>query len=441
MARAGILTSSDSITSHQILNKCPIRKIERDPVKISDYTNINVAGRNYLIKDTALEKFPNTLLGSSDKEQFWREELKAYYFDRNREAFIAVQQFYQSNGQYSMPHSVSRDVVLKELNFYRISQELEDKESDGFELTQVATDDPNFREKIYMLLNFPKTSTSANVIAWTDCFIILLSISLLIIESEPSFKKYFSDNDEVAFKYAFGANCIIMAYFTMDYFMRLFSHPAKVEFFKLYLPWLDILSVMPFYVEVVMMIMEKRAAAEGGGEGHEEEIGHHAGQQSEAYVMLRVCRIFRVARVFKLVRRCDSLLVLIKALSKTKNEMVLLAGIVSMTSLVLGSVMYLVESENNQDYNSILMSCWWSVITITTVGYGDMVPKSFMGMICGSVAVFIALVLIALPATIIVTKFSEEYEKTNQKSSEREQQEESRAASRASVANSSHPSQ
>ena len=159
MARAGILTSSDSITSHQILNKCPIRKIERDPVKISDYTkyfthththtlmthtcarththahtntrtykhvhrhirtlslththtntrtctfiirmkehahvqafspfplmyslfsidsffytySINVAGRNYLIKDTALEKFPNTLLGSSDKVRFTRQ--------------------------------------------------------------------------------------------------------------------------------------------------------------------------------------------------------------------------------------------------------------------------------------------------------------------------------------------------------------------------------
>jgi hypothetical protein len=59
---------------------------------------INVSGRLFLIRTENLNMFPETLLGSSDKESFWRDDLNAYYFDRNREFFVSVQQFYQLKG-------------------------------------------------------------------------------------------------------------------------------------------------------------------------------------------------------------------------------------------------------------------------------------------------------------------------------------------------------
>ena len=57
-----------------------------------------MSGRLFLIRTETLERFPETLLGSPDKEKYWRDDLNAYYFDRNREFFVAVQQFYQLDG-------------------------------------------------------------------------------------------------------------------------------------------------------------------------------------------------------------------------------------------------------------------------------------------------------------------------------------------------------
>ena len=58
----------------------------------------NVSGRVFLIRTENLNMFPDTLLGSPDKDRFWRDDLHAYYFDRNREFFVSVQQFYQLKG-------------------------------------------------------------------------------------------------------------------------------------------------------------------------------------------------------------------------------------------------------------------------------------------------------------------------------------------------------
>ncbi|KAL5271927.1 hypothetical protein ACHWQZ_G000203 [Mnemiopsis leidyi] len=369
--RATTASSEPRRTSFVLSTTKQIRDTDSG-IRVKDFTRVNVSGRLFLIRTETLDRFPDTLLGSSDREKYWRDDLNAYYFDRNREFFVAVQQFYQLNGS-SLPfflsvcifrypfHAIADPIVIKkELDFYRITV----GNADGFSLQAINSEDPSNREKLYMLLNFAKSSSSANVLAWIDCLLIGLSVVMLIIESEPRYKKYFAEDGEEAHKFAFAANSVIMGYFTLDYILRAIAHPSTTK-------------------------------------------------------------IFRVTRVFKLVRRCESLLVLIRALTKTRNELFLLAGMVSISAVLLGSVMYYVEysqevaeaikqgsaEEMKCKFDSILNSCWWAVITITTVGYGDMVPESFAGKVVGSCAVFLALVLIALPATIIVTKFSEEYEK------------------------------
>ena len=243
---------------------------------ISKYTRINVSGRVFLIHEEHLRNYPKTLLGSRDREKYWREDLDAYYFDRNREFFVSVQQFYQREGEFCLPHAIDdRNVIKEELNFYRISVKLRPK--DGFELEEIVTLKPSKNEILYMLLNFPKSSTSANVLAWLDCILIGLSVVMLVIESEPMYKKYFSDRDEHAHTLSFAANCIIMGYFTIDYVLRLSSHPSTIGFFKLHLPWLDLLSILPFYVELVMMMMPSG-----------DEAGEHS-HDDKAYTILRVC--------------------------------------------------------------------------------------------------------------------------------------------------------
>lgn len=84
---------------------------------------------------------------------------------------------------------------------------------------------------------------------------------------------------------------------------------------------------------------------------------------------------------------------------------------------MFGSIMYTVEktmtdSVNGTKFNSIMSGCWWSVITVTTVGYGDMFPETALGMVFGTLALLAGLIVLALPVTVIVAKFSDEYEKS-----------------------------
>ncbi|XP_063691589.1 potassium voltage-gated channel subfamily A member 10-like [Bolinopsis microptera] len=354
---AGLNKSATPGRSTFVLNTVKVSRdhLDENKIRVRDFTRFNVSGRVFLIRTENLNMFPDTLLGSSDKNRFWRDDLNAYYFDRNREFFVSVQQFYQlkDTNPTSNPDTIPTN------------RQLSANSSDGFSLKAIKSVDPSQREKLYNLLNFANSSSSANVLAWVDCLLIGLSVIMLIIESEPTYKKYFAENGQEAHKFAFAANSVIMGYFTFDYVLRIIAHPSTLG-------------------------------------------------------------IFRVTRVFKLVRRCEALLVLVRALSRTTKELLLLAAMVSLSALLLGSVMYYVEyshevaeacSRQGREmsmrckFNSIPNSCWWAVITITTVGYGDMVPETFPGKIVGTIAVFLALVLIALPATIIVTKFSEEYEK------------------------------
>ena len=77
-----------------------------------------------------------------------------------------------------------------------------------------------------------------------------------------------------------------------------------------------------------------------------------------------------------------------------------------------GSLMYFCEnSVENTAFLSILSSCWWSVVTMSTLGYGDMVPATLLGKLLGAIIIFASTVFMAVPMTIIVTKFGECYEK------------------------------
>lgn len=83
----------------------------------------------------------------------------------------------------------------------------------------------------------------------------------------------------------------------------------------------------------------------------------------------------------------------------------------AMGVVTFGSIMYYIEEDQpDSEFNSILKACWWAVVTMSTVGYGDLYPTSVPGKLVGSVVVFLSMVFMALPMTIIVSKFSRAYE-------------------------------
>ena len=237
----------------------------------------------------------------------------------------------------------------------------------------------------------PHYSKSAMVWAFCDMFAIILSVILLVAESVPKVKPYFNERDNGAYWVLYTMEIIINAFFTLDFTLKLISWPKPLLFFKNVLNVLDLLAILPFYIELIAMLTSQ------------------SGNAGDKFVVLRICRTSRVVRIFRFIRHSKELIVVMKVIGGAAREFVLLSLLIAIFVLLFGTLLYYAELGQNSGFDSILLGCWWSIVTVTTVGYGDLAPKSTVGRLIGSVAVVLGIVILALPMTVIVSKFNESY--------------------------------
>jgi len=123
-------------------------------------------------------------------------------------------------------------------------------------------------------------------------------------------------------------------------------------------------------------------------------------------------RVIRVLRVFKLSRHSRGLQILGNTLKASINELMMLAFFLFVVILIFGSCVYYAEaSQKGTKFTSIPASFWWAIVTMTTVGYGDMTPQTFWGQLIGGLAVVCGVLTIALPVPVVVSNFEYFYTK------------------------------
>lgn len=126
---------------------------------------------------------------------------------------------------------------------------------------------------------------------------------------------------------------------------------------------------------------------------------------------LRALRLFRFFRLFKLARYSDSMRRFSVVLADKKEEFVITISATSILLLFASSAMYFVEHQAQPEhFGSIPATLWWGVVTLTTVGYGDVYPVTTMGKVMTGVIAFLGVGLFALPASILASGFVEEQE-------------------------------
>ncbi|XP_060804843.1 potassium voltage-gated channel protein Shaw isoform X2 [Amyelois transitella] len=267
------------------------------------------------------------------------------------------------------------------------------------------------KPQMWSLFDEPYSSNAAKIIGVISVFFICVSIISFCLKTHPDMRvpvirnytvttanqtpswalDKVQTNAHIAFFYI---ECVCNAWFTLEILVRFISSPNKCEFVKSSVNIIDYIATMSFYID---LILQKYAS-------HVENAD-----------ILEFFSIIRIMRLFKLTRHSSGLKILIQTFRASAKELTLLVFFLVLGIVIFASLVYYAEriqTNPHNDFNSIPLGLWWALVTMTTVGYGDMAPKTYVGMFVGALCALAGVLTIALPVPVIVSNFAMYYSHT-----------------------------
>lgn len=202
---------------------------------------------------------------------------------------------------------------------------------------------------------------------------ILVSVGVVILESVEKL----SINYTKAFIYTEWTFTII---FTLEYILRIIITNKKRKYIFSFFGIIDLLSILPAYLSLFF-------------------TGLHT------LVILRSFRLLRVFRIFKLARFMGEASQLRMALNSSRPKIIVFLVTVGIIVVIMGTIMYLVEGSEN-GFTSIPKSIYWAIVTLTTVGYGDVAPSTVLGQTIASIIMILGYGIIAVPTGIVTAEMA-----------------------------------
>ncbi|OJV53794.1 MAG: ion transporter [Bacteroidetes bacterium 43-16] len=201
---------------------------------------------------------------------------------------------------------------------------------------------------------------------------ILLSTVLIIWESIPgSIDKYGH-----FFRYS---EWVLTIFFTIEYYLRLLAIKNNRAYIFSAFGIIDLLSILTFYISLFF-------------------------PQVHFLIAIRLLRLLRVFRIFNLITYLKEALIIIKALQNSYRKIIIFLMFIVIISVIVGSLMYVLENGQN-GFHSIPESIYWAIVTITTVGYGDIAPTTSAGKLMSIILMLCGYGIIAVPTGIVAKEF------------------------------------
>ncbi|MEO0405236.1 MAG: ion transporter [Bacteroidota bacterium] len=199
-------------------------------------------------------------------------------------------------------------------------------------------------------------------------WLIVLSVLVIMLESVPSIKSEYGD-------LLLTLELVFTGLFTLEYIMRILVVKRPLKYVFSFFGLVDLLSILPTYFALF-------------------------GIGTSSLLVIRILRFMRVFRILKLIGFAKQARLLREALNSSKQKISVFLMAVMSIVVILGTVMYIVEGPEN-GFDSIPVSIYWAIVTITTVGYGDISPQTPLGQTIASMMMILGYAILAVPTGIV----------------------------------------
>ena len=232
----------------------------------------------------------------------------------------------------------------------------------------------SLRDKIYRVI-FGTDTPAGQRFDIALIYLILLSVLAIILSSMEAVNSQYGI-------WLFRLEWLFTILFSLEYLMRIYCSPKHAHYVFSFYGLVDLLSVLPTYLALFF-------------------------PGANYWLVIRLLRVLRVFRVLKLVRYLSEANILLRSMYASRRKILVFFTVVLVLSVIFGSLMFFVEGPEH-GFTSIPRSIYWTIVTITTVGYGDITPQTVMGQVIATMAMLTGYSIIAIPTGIFTAEIARE---------------------------------
>lgn len=231
------------------------------------------------------------------------------------------------------------------------------------------------KRKLYSII-FKANSPAGKAFDILLLVVIIISLALVILESIPSINREYLKTLKIL-------EWIITGIFTLEYIVRIMVLQKSSRYIFSFYGIIDFLAILPTYISLFFT----------GAQG---------------LMVIRALRLLRIFRILKLSRYLDESRIIVDALKASRIKISVFIFAILMIIIIIGALMYLVEGESS-GFNSIPSGIYWAIVTLTTVGYGDITPITSLGKFISGVVMILGYAIIAVPTGIVTAELTRKY--------------------------------